>query len=199
MRWKLASDNKLRLIRRNEFESVELRWMHLEPVVKWSESRSVKSNSVSPWTVAHQVLCPWDSPGKNTRVGRCSFLQGIVPAQRSNPDLPHCRQILYRLNHWGSPRTLKWVQSEISQKEKNKYHLLMAYIWNLKKNGTEEPIWRAGIETQTQRHVDTVGEGKGGTDWESSIETYTLPCVKQTASGKLPYNTESSAQCSLMT
>ena len=21
---------------------------------------------VTPWTVAHRVLCPWDSPGKNT-------------------------------------------------------------------------------------------------------------------------------------
>ena len=28
------------------------------------------------------------------------------------------------------------------------------------------------------RLVDTGGEGKGGTNWESSIETYTLPCVK---------------------
>ena len=28
------------------------------------------------------------------------------------------------------------------------------------------------------RLVDTVGEGEYGTDWESSIETYTLPYVK---------------------
>ena len=163
MRWKLASDNKLRLIRRNEFESVELRWMHLEPVVKWSESRSVKSNSVSPWTVAHQVLCPWDSPGKNTRVGRCSFLQGIVPAQRSNPDLPHCRQILYRLNHWGSPKTLKWVQSEISQKEKNKYHLLMAYIWNLKKKW----YWWTYLEGRNRdTDTETCGHSRGRERWD---------------------------------
>jgi len=33
--------------------------------------------------------------------------------------------------------------------------------------------------------MDTAGEGEGGTDWESSTETYTLPYVKQTASGKL--------------
>ena len=30
--------------------------------------------------------------------------------------------------------------------------------------------------------VDTEQEGEGGTNWESSIDKYTLPCVKQTAS-----------------
>ena len=28
---------------------------------------------VTSWTIAHQVLCPWDSPSKNTGVG-CHFL-----------------------------------------------------------------------------------------------------------------------------
>ena len=45
-----------------------------------------------------------DSPGKNTGVGCHAFLQGIVPSQGSNPDRPHCRWILYRLSHQGSPR-----------------------------------------------------------------------------------------------
>ena len=31
------------------------------------------------------------------------------------------------------------------------------------------------------RPVDTVGEGEGGMNWESSIETYTLLYVKQIA------------------
>ena len=44
-----------------------------------------------------------DSPGKNTRVGYHALLQGIFPAQGSNPGLPHCRQILYCLGHQGSP------------------------------------------------------------------------------------------------
>ena len=34
------------------------------------------------------------------------------------------------------------------------------------------------------RLVDTTGEGEGWTNWESSIETYTLPRVTQAASGK---------------
>ena len=43
-----------------------------------------------------------DSPGKNTRVGCHSLLQGIFPTQGSNPSLPHYRQILYCLSHQGS-------------------------------------------------------------------------------------------------
>ena len=57
----------------------------------------------TPWTVAHQVLCPWDSPGKNTGVGCHFLLQGIFPTQRSNPGLPHCRWTPYHLSHQGSP------------------------------------------------------------------------------------------------
>ena len=48
-------------------------------------------------------LCPWDFPGKDTGVGSHFFLQGIFPTQGSNPDLLHCRQILYRLSYKGSP------------------------------------------------------------------------------------------------
>ena len=50
-----------------------------------------------------------DSPGKNTGVGCHALLQGIFPSQGSNPGLPHCRQILYRLSYLGSLRILEWV------------------------------------------------------------------------------------------
>ena len=49
------------------------------------------------------VHCPWNSPGKNTGVGSHSFLQRTFPTQGSNPDLPHCRHILYHLSHQRSP------------------------------------------------------------------------------------------------
>jgi len=58
-----------------------------------------------PWAVAHQLLYPWDSPGKNTGVGCHALLQGIFPTQGLNPSFPHCRQILYHLIHQGSPAT----------------------------------------------------------------------------------------------
>ena len=50
------------------------------------------------------LLCPWNSPGKNTGVGCHSPPQGIVLTWGLNPGLPHCRQIPYCLNHQGSPR-----------------------------------------------------------------------------------------------
>ena len=46
---------------------------------------------------------PWDSPGKNTGVGCHSLLQGLLPSLGSIPGLLHCRRILYRLIHQGSP------------------------------------------------------------------------------------------------
>ena len=42
---------------------------------------------MTPWTVAYQRLCPWNSPGKNTGVGSHSLLQGIFPTQGSNSGL----------------------------------------------------------------------------------------------------------------
>ena len=49
------------------------------------------------------------------------------------------------------------------------------------------------------RLVDTVGEDEGGKKWESSIDIYTLSCVKQIDSGKLLNNTGSPAWDSVMT
>ena len=40
--------------------------------------------------------------GDSTGVGCHFLLQGIFPAQGSNPGLPHCRQTLYHLSHQGS-------------------------------------------------------------------------------------------------
>ena len=62
--------------------------------VKWSESRSVVSNSLRP----HGLCSPWISPGQNTGVGTLSLLQGIFPTQESNRGLLHCRRILYQLS-----------------------------------------------------------------------------------------------------
>ena len=42
------------------------------------------------------------------------------------------------------------IQSEVSQKEKDKYHIL-THIYKVQKNSTEEFIYMAAMETQTQR------------------------------------------------
>ena len=54
----------------------------------------------------HGLYSPWNSPGQNTGVDSLSLLQGIFPTQGSNPGLLHCRLILYRLKHQGSPVVL---------------------------------------------------------------------------------------------
>ena len=56
---------------------------------------------MTPWTVAHQLLCSWDSPGKNIGMGCHSLLQGIFPTQGLTSGLLHCRQILSCLSHRG--------------------------------------------------------------------------------------------------
>ena len=59
---------------------------------------------VTPRTVAARLLCPWDSPGKNTRVGSHALLQGIFPTQGLSPgllQLLQCRWILY---HWATEK-----------------------------------------------------------------------------------------------
>ena len=58
---------------------------------------------VTPCTVAHQAPRPWTFPGKNLGMGCHAILQGTFLTQGSNPGLLHCRQILYRLSHHGSP------------------------------------------------------------------------------------------------
>ena len=86
---------------------------HIHYILLWqqllllyeSESRSFMFDSLQP----HGLYSPWNSPGQNIAVGSLSLLQGIFPTQGSNPGLPHCRRILYRLSPKGSPRILAWV------------------------------------------------------------------------------------------
>ena len=82
------------------------------PISSESESLSVVSDSLQP----HVLHSSWNSPGQNPRVGSLSLLQGIFPTQGWNPGLPHCTQILYQLNHQGSPRILECVAYPFSSR-----------------------------------------------------------------------------------
>ena len=73
-----------------------------------SETEIVSCSVVSDSLPSHglyptMILCPWDSPGKNTGVGCLFLLQGIFPTLGLNLSLLHCRWILYHLGHQGSP------------------------------------------------------------------------------------------------
>ena len=77
-----------------------------------SESHSVMSNSLWP----HGLYSPWNSPDQNTGVGSLSILQGVFQTQGSNPGLPDCRWILYKLSYQRNPRILEWVAIPFSRR-----------------------------------------------------------------------------------
>ena len=66
-------------------------------------SSSALSSSVTPWTVATRLLCPWRFPGQNTGVGCHSHLQGIFPTQGSDHVSPAWQAPLLPLSHHGIP------------------------------------------------------------------------------------------------
>ena len=64
------------------------------------------------------------------------------------------------LMRWMSLVPIK--QSEVSQKEKNKYHIL-THIYRIWKDGTDEPICRALMETDIGNGLtDTMSGGRRG-------------------------------------
>jgi len=60
-------------------------------------------------TMDCRLLCPWESPGKNTRVGCHALLQGILPTQGLNPGVPHCRWYTHTHTHY----LLSWPQHAV--------------------------------------------------------------------------------------
>ena len=117
-------------------------WKQINPMIwqfpPWyekseSESPSVTSNSLWPHGLQPaRLLCPWDSPGKNTWVDCHALLQGIFPSHRSNPNLlVFClgRGVLYYWHHLGSLQT---------QYPKASYWLFVCSVSN---SGDENTSW----------------------------------------------------------
>ena len=85
----------------------------------WGSRKFVVTNVqlfATPWTVAPRRLCPWDFPGKTTRVGCYFLLRGIFLTQGWNASLPIGRRILYHWATWEAPSgvmcPLLWVLEE---------------------------------------------------------------------------------------
>ena len=103
------------MLKRTPQSSWGIREKKKEMDYKFLEIAKFIWNKLSSESQSCLTLCdPWNSPGQNTGVSSHSLLQGIFPTQRSNPGLPHCRQILYQLGHKGSPRILEWVACPFS-------------------------------------------------------------------------------------
>ena len=83
------------------------------------------------------------------------------------------------------------IQREISQKEKNKYHILM-HMYGIQKDGTDEIICRAAMKTQTQRTYLGRQQEEGKKERVGYMDRvtwkHTLPYVKYIANGNLLYD-----------
>ena len=66
--------------------------------------------------------------------------------------------------------------------------LTSLHFMESRKHGINKPICRAR-DTDIENRLDTVRGGEDGTNWESSIDMYTLPHVRERANEKLLNNT----------
>ena len=68
----------------------------------------VSNCRATPWTIATRLLCPRDSPGKNTGVSCHFLLRGLSLTQGPNPCLLyllHWQMILYHCATWEAQNT----------------------------------------------------------------------------------------------
>ena len=79
------------------------------------------------------------------------------------------------------------IQNEVSQKEKDIYHIL-THLYGIQKNGTEELIYRATMEKQTENRLMDMGRGDERVRGMKRVTwELILPYVKQIANRNLSY------------
>ena len=120
------------------------------------------------------VSCPW--PWYHIREGRALSMH--PPAYPARPPArsqaaEDCPSVV--------PAALV-LQSEVSQKEKDKYHILMHICEIRKKKWYRRSYWQSrnrdtGVEN---KHMYIKGKGRGGVNWEIGIGIYAVLvlCVK---------------------
>ena len=134
--------------------------MHESEKRKWS--RSVMSNSQQPHGLQPtRLLHPWDFPGKSTGVGCHCLLRlftaalFIISRTWKQPGCPATDKwikklwYIYTMEYYSAIKRntfesvlMRWMnlepilQSEVSQKEKDK-HCILTHIYGIYKNGTE--------------------------------------------------------------
>ena len=85
------------------------------------------------------------------------------------------------------------IQSEVSQKEKNKYFYINTYMWNLEKWFRWTSLQGRNRDTDVEnKRMDTKEEewrlaGDGVINWEIGIDIYTLICLKWVTNKNLLY------------
>ena len=153
------------------------------------------SNSIAtPWTVALQAPLSMGFPRQEYWTELPCPPPGNLPDPRKKPQLLHYRLVL---NHWPPVKPhnglllshkKEWncvicrhidrprdCHTELSQKEKNKYHIIYhSYVESRKMvqtNLSAKQKWRYRHREQTYGYQ---GESGGGMTWEIGIDIYTL-------------------------
>ena len=112
---------------------------------KWLQScLTLRPHGLKP----ARLICPWDSPGKNTGVGCHALLQGIFPTQESNPRL-------LPLLHWlaGSlqlalpekPQNHLWYQLKKFWYLLPKSKVIITFLHSHKKRFGQCKVWLLSI------------------------------------------------------
>ena len=157
---------------------------------------------------------------KHSHVSHCSLTEALFTIARTwkQPRCPMTDEwirklwYIYRMENYSAIKgntfesvLMRWmnletiIQSEISQKEKDKYCILI-HIYGIQKNGTEEFIYRATMERETQKIDIDTGRGEERLRRMKRVtQKLTLPYVKQIANGNLLYGSENSNRGSTST
>ena len=98
---------------------------------------SVPAAAQSCPTLHNPMVCPWDSPGKNTGVGCCFLLQGIFPVPGIEPRSPALQADSLLTELWGK------TEGGVSQLEGFIYTNTHSYVH----------MWKTPEETITTGHT----------------------------------------------
>ena len=110
---------------------------------------SVMSNSLRPYGLQPaKLLCPWDSPGKNTRVGCHALLQGDIP----DPGIEPMSLMFPALAH----RFLTWEASLDTSSESILCTGLNVYGWRTHSRTHSLPEYRIYVLTAVTAAPTTV-------------------------------------------
>ena len=101
-----------------------------------------------------RLLCPWDSPGKNTGMGCHALLQGILPTQGLNPRLLFLLHWQADSYHWATQEDIN--QFNINHQDINQCELVLMLAMQLdfyyvNQQGTRAPVccsWWSMLELQ---------------------------------------------------
>ena len=120
----------------------------------------VSDSSVTPW----RLICPWDSPGKNTGVSFHFLLQEIFPTQGLNPHLLSWQVDSLPLSHQGITSRFRGLKNQTC-------YLLVSVARNL------DMIWLDGSGSRSLTQLQSVGQGCGWRLHWGRIQFQVQPCA----------------------